>query len=167
VSLLGALVFVHLRRWPAIPAVALLTVVVALVAQRFTENFLIWLVPVALLGPAFSRWLFAIGAVGVLNATVALPACASSGACGPSEGLAGALGMMLFVLLVLILREGSRSVVGATGPSPLPTGPLPPSAPMPTEKSTTAFHSVPRLEAVVTPDRAPWSGAWATRPPGG
>ncbi|MCI4352097.1 MAG: hypothetical protein L3K14_01725 [Thermoplasmata archaeon] len=151
VSLLSALLYVHLRRWPAIPAVALLTVVVALVAQRFTENFLIWLLPVALLGPTYSRWLFAIGAVGVLNGAVALPACTNSGACGPSEGLAGALGVMLLVLLVLILRESPRSLAGTAGSSSLPIPPVSASPSAPLETSSTAFHSAPRIEGVGTP----------------
>ena len=115
VSLLGALVFVHLRKWPAVPAVALLTVVVALVAQRFTENFLIWLLPVALLGPVYARWLFALGAIGFADATIALPACMNQGACGLSQGLGGVFGLLLLVLLILILREGSRSVGADSG----------------------------------------------------
>ena len=156
-ALLGALLLVHLRRWSAIPAVALLTVVVALVAQRFTQNFMVWLLPVALLGPAYSRWLFVLGALGVADATVALPACASSGACTLSEGLGGLFGVVLVVLLVMILREGSRFTVAGPRAGPVSVRPFAPEGAVSpeTSSSSSAFHSVPRFEARAAHEPSP------------
>jgi hypothetical protein len=166
-SLLAALVFVHLRRWSAVPSIALLTVVVALVAQRFTANFMIWLLPVALLGPAYSRWLFALGAVGVANATIALPLCVNHGACAFSEGLGGAFGVLLVLLLVMILRESSRFAAAGSGSAPVPASSGNRGAPAPTEPPSGAFHSVPRFEGGGEHDRSAWSGPATTRPPDG
>lgn len=164
-ALLTGIVFVHLRRWAAVPAVALLTVVVALVAQRFTENFLIWLVPVALLGPLYSRWLFALGAVGILNATVALPMCQHTGACGFSEGLGGLFGLGLVVLLVLILREWSPQFPGRSGTlaSQPATSPARPAAAAPPD----SFHSAPRFERDRGSEGRAWPGPLAPTPPDG
>jgi hypothetical protein len=167
VSLLAALIFVHLRNWSAVPAIALLTVVVALVAQRFTANFMIWLLPVALLGPAYSRWLFALGIVGIADATLALPACLNHGACGPSEGLGALFGLLLLVVLILILREGSRRVRsdGGAASRGLPRN-APTEAVAPDPASST-FHSAPRLEGPGTPRPPPWSARSPTHPPDG
>ncbi len=164
-ALLAGIVFVHLRRWSAVPAVALLTVIVALVAQRFTENFLIWLVPVALLGPAYGRWLFALGAVGILDATVALPMCQQSGACGFSEGLGGLFGVGLLALLILILREWSpqfpgRGASAAPGPGPTRPGPAP-------DPPSDSFHSTPWLEGATGSERPAWAARPLPTPPGG
>jgi hypothetical protein len=167
VSLLAALVFVHLRRWAAVPAIALLTVVVALVAQRFTANFMVWLLPVALLGPAYARWLFALGIVGVADATVALPACLNHGACVPSEGLGGLFGLLLVVLLILVLREGTRTRWTGSDPSAAPTTPRTSDAAVPPDAPSSTFHSVPRLESPEDPSCAPWSPRATTRPPDG
>ncbi|MGC2288396.1 MAG: hypothetical protein WA688_00865 [Thermoplasmata archaeon] len=166
-ALLAALVYVHLQRWSAVPAIALLTVVVALVAQRFTPNFMIWLLPVALLGPAYARWLFAIGAVGVVNGAVALPACLNHGACTLSEGLGGVFGLLLILLLVLILREGSRSWAGSSGAVEA-TSPMEPSiSPETSEPPSGSFHSAPQIEGDAEHDPPPWSGPLPTGPPDG
>ncbi|MFZ0830212.1 MAG: hypothetical protein WCB18_07760 [Thermoplasmata archaeon] len=167
VALLAALVFVHLRRWSAVPAIALLTVVVALVAQRFTANFMIWLLPVALLGPAYSRWLFALGVVGVANATIALPACMNSGACAFSEGLGGIFGVLLLVLLVMILRESARFETTGPGAAPILARRGVPGEPVPAEPSSGAFHSVPRFEGGEGHDGSSWPRPVTTHPPDG
>jgi hypothetical protein len=168
ISLLAALAFVHLRRWSAVPAVALLSVVVALVAQRFTSNFMIWLLPVALLGPVYSRWLFAIGVVGVLDATMALPICSSSGACGPSEALGGVFGLLLVILLVQILGEERRFRAPS---SPVASGSSSPSdrsnAAAPIPPASGAFHSVPRFEGEAVHDRSGWPQPAPPRLPDG
>jgi hypothetical protein len=159
VALLGAILYAHLRRWATAPAVALLTVVVALVAQRFTANFLIWLLPVALLGPSSCRWLFAIGAVGLLDATVAVPACLGSGLCTLSEGLAGIMGLLLVLLLVHILREGERSANRGVAPTPSPTDPV--EGP-PAHRSGGSFHFTHRLEGPGGAGRRSWPGSRRT-----
>ncbi len=164
-ALLAGIVFVHLRKWAAIPAVALLTVIVALVAQRFTENFLIWLVPVALLGPLYARWLFALGAVGILNATVALPMCQQTGACGFSEGLGGLFGLGLVVLMVLILREWSPQFPGHSGD--LASEPAPSPARPATEGPPGSFHSAPRFEGGPGSGGRPWPVPLGPTPPDG
>jgi hypothetical protein len=167
VSLLAALVFVHLRRWSAVPAVALLTVVVALVAQRFTENFMIWLLPVALLGPAYARWLFALGIIGVADSTVAVPACLNHGACVLSQGLGGVFGFLLLILLLLILREGSRSVLAGSG-AVSASGPTQPrNATSPSDASASVFHSVPRIEGREGPSRPACPVPRTAHPPDG
>ena len=165
-ALVGAMAFVYLRRWAAVPAVALLTVVVALVAQRFTGNFLVWLLPVALLGPLYCRWLFALGAIGIANAAVALPACTNNGMCGPSEALGGIFGLLLVLLLVQILRE-PPSVTGRTGASSTAVPPMTVSADPPASTSASAFHSAPPLESVADNDRPPWSRARTIDRPNG
>jgi hypothetical protein len=165
-SLLAALVFVHVRRWPAVPAIALLTVVVGLVAQRFTPNFMIWLLPVALLGPTYARWLFALGIVGVVDGTEALPECMNHGACGLSEGLGGLFGVLLVILLVLILLEGTRMWTGTTQPA---RGPSEETSPPPAtlEGPSSAFHSVPRFESGATHDPRSWPASLTPHPPDG
>ncbi len=167
VSLLAALVFVHGRRWPAVPAVALLTVVVALVAQRFTENFMVWLLPVALMGPTYGRWLFALGVVGVADATVALPACMNQGACVPSEALGGLFGVLLFILLVVVLREGSRLAREGSRAVSEPAPTAPPSEPGAARETSSTFHSAPRFEGREAPTRPAWSVEMRTPPPAG
>ena len=167
VGLLAALVFVYRRRWPAVPAVALLTIVVALVAQRFTQNFMIWLLPVALLGPRYCRWVFALGAVGVLDAAVALPACTSTGGCVFSETLAGVFGLILLILLIMILRSHPGPESEPTGPTPAtmaPTRPKEAGAPAP---GSSAFHSAPRFESEEPPDRSAWGHSEPRRTPTG
>lgn len=167
VSLFGAILFVHLRKWSAVPAVALLTVVVALVAQRFTANFMVWLIPVALLGPSYARWLFALGAVGFTDASVALPLCMSHGACGASEGLGGLFGLLLLGLLLQILRTESRSGAGPSGSqSGLPTSELP-ATQSGTGSSSPTFQSGPRFEGRGHPDRHLWSEPSRIPPPDG
>lgn len=165
VALLAALAFVHVRKWPAVPAVALLTVVVGLVAQRFTPAFMIWLLPVALMGPAYARWLFAVGVVGEVNGTLALPECMHGGACALSEGLGALFGLLLLALLVLILLGAARSGTGSTGvaqptaPASIPGSPAAPPA--------TTFHSVPRFESGPVPHPSAWPGPSRTHPPDG
>jgi hypothetical protein len=166
-SLLAALAWVHLRRWPAIPAVALLTVVVGLVAQRFTLNFTVWLLPVALMGPAYTRWLFALGAVAVANEAVALPECLQYGACMPSEGLGAVFGIVLIVLLVMILRDGSRTWAQPAQAPPPSAETEPPKSVDPPGLSASTFHCGPRVEGRVGHDRFAWSAPWSTHPPNG
>ncbi len=165
VSLLVALVFVQVRKWPAVPSIALLTVVVGLVAQRFTPEFMIWLLPVALMGPTYARWLFAVGVVGVVNGTLALPACTTSGACALSEGLGALFGLLLLVLLVLILLEGSRWGAGSAGPAA--TRAATPSTTPPTPSPSPAFHSVPRFEGGLVHESSLWPGPVRTHLPDG
>jgi hypothetical protein len=167
VALLGALIFVHVRRWAAVPAVALLTIVVVLVAQRFTENFLIWLLPVALLGPTYARWLFVLGVIGVADATLALPACMNQGACAASQGLGGAFGLVLVVLLVLILREGSglaASGPGASSKSAAASSNVVPAGP---DGPPVTFHSALRFEGPADTTGPSWATGTTTLPPDG
>jgi hypothetical protein len=166
VSLLAALVFVHLRRWSSAPAIALLTVVVGLVAQRLTPDFLIWFLPVALLGPTYCRWLFALGIVGVVDGTVALPACMNSGACGLSEGLGGLFGLLLVILLVSILVEGARTGSGRSGVVAAPSTSPPPSVAASGAAAGT-FHSAPRFEGGALHDPPPWPVPRTLHPPDG
>ena len=166
VSLLAALVFVHVRRWPAVPAIALLTVVVGLVAQRLTPEFLIWFLPVALLGPVYCRWLFALGIVGVVDGTVALPACMSSGACALSEGLGGLFGLLLVILLVLILLEGARSWPGPGDVVSTPSTSGPTSV-VASGGPSGIFHSAPRFEGGGVHEPSPWPAPRTLHPPDG
>lgn len=166
-ALLAALVFVHLRRWSAVPAIALLTVVVALVAQRFTANFMIWLLPVALLGPAYSRWIFALGAVGELNATFALPACTSTGACAFTEGLSALFGLLLLLLLIMILSESARFSAPRSGAAAAVPSSGSPGGLARSDPTSSAFHSAPRFEGGETPDPSPWHAPVTNRLPDG
>ena len=167
VALLAALVFVYRRRWPAIPALALLTVVVGLVAQRFTQNFMIWLLPVALLGPRYSRWVFALGAVGVLDAAVALPACTSTGTCVYSEALAGLFGLILLILLVMMLRAYPESGSKPTAPTRVALAPSRPTEPGGPAPPSGAFHSAPRFEGAEDPGDRAWGNSGTNRTPTG
>ena len=166
VALLAALVFVHARRWPAVPAIALLTVVVALVAQRLTPEFMIWLLPVALLGPAYCRWLFALGVVGVLDGTLAIPACTNTGACAVSEGLGGLFGLLLVILLVLLLVEGTRSWSGPVPSAATSSDTSSPPSASPDDPSS-IFHSAPRFEGDPVSVRRPWPAPRMPHPPDG
>jgi hypothetical protein len=106
VALFGSVAFVYLRRWPVLPAVALTTVVVCLVIPRLPFNFLVWLIPLALLGIPYCRWLFVLTAVGALNSAVAIPLYlnAAQPVYWPTQLLGGLMGLILVVIALQLLR---------------------------------------------------------------
>jgi hypothetical protein len=118
-ALLAALSYVYYVRWPAIRSAALVLVVLALSTQYLSFNFLIWLVPVALLGDRARRWFWAIGFVGGVDYSWALGVLAQQqGIYWPSELLGGVVTAMLIGLLLSIWRESpgpSRRVAVDTG----------------------------------------------------
>ena len=107
IALFGSVAFVYLRRWPVLPAVALTTVVVCLVIPRLPFNFLVWLIPLALLGASYCRWLFLVAAIGALNSAVAIPLYlnVAQPVYWPTQLLGGLMGLLLVLVALQLVRE--------------------------------------------------------------
>ncbi|MFZ0891541.1 MAG: hypothetical protein WB778_01430 [Thermoplasmata archaeon] len=136
VALFGSVAFVYFRRWPAIPALALTTIVVCLVIPRLPFNFLVWLIPLALLGIPYCRWLFVLTAVGALNSAVAIPLYlnVTQPVYWPSQLLGGLMGLILILVAFQLVREQQKGPVdpqratafrltGRTAPPPIDLAP--------------------------------------------
>ncbi len=97
---------------------------IALLTPYLSFNFLIWLLPVALLGSRARWWLWGISVVGSLNYTLALSVWAWDDGIGwPSAVLDVALTALLLLLFLDLWRQAVRGApasteVGATAGSP-------------------------------------------------
>lgn len=105
-ALLAVLVFVAVRRWEPTAAAGLMLLALTLATQFLSFNFLIWLLPVALLGDAARRWLYLVGLIGTVDYLVALGILDwNYGIVWPSELLAGAITLALVGLAVRLVRD--------------------------------------------------------------
>jgi hypothetical protein len=114
VALFGTIAFVYFRRWPVLPAMALVTVVVCLVIPRLPFNFLAWLIPLAVLGARYCRWLFLLGAVGALDSSVAIPLYlnVARAVYWPAQLLGALMGILLTLVAVQLVREHRGLSIG-------------------------------------------------------
>ncbi len=117
-ALFGSIAFVYLRRWPTLPAMALVTLVVCLVIPRLPFNFLAWLIPLAVLGTRYCRWLFLLGAIGALNSSVAIPLYfnAAPPVYWPTQLLGGLMGVLMVLVAIQLVREQRASRLLNTAP---------------------------------------------------
>jgi hypothetical protein len=106
VALALALGYVYMVRWPPIRSATFLITVLALTTQFLSFNFLIWLVPIALLGGRPQRFLYAIGLVGGVDYSWALAIYGfGQGIWWPSEIFAALETALLVGLLWTIARD--------------------------------------------------------------
>jgi hypothetical protein len=106
VALALALGYVYIVRWPPIRSATFLITVLALTTQFLSFNFLIWLVPIALLGGRPQRFLYAIGLVGGIDYSWALAIYGfGQGIWWPSEIFAALETGLLVGLLWTIARD--------------------------------------------------------------
>ncbi len=116
-------------------AVALTLVGVALVTPFLSYNILVWLLPVALVGPRARAWLWAIATVGTVNYGLGYNLWAwSEGVVWPAEVLDVVLTALLVGLFVDLWRSERRGdptdAVGEPARAPRPVGS---TAPRPAE----------------------------------
>jgi hypothetical protein len=117
-ALLGAVLW--RVRTPLLSATIVLTGL-ALVTPFLSFDILVWLLPVALVGPRPRWWLWAIGVVGAVNYQFAYLIWASAdGVTWPSSVLDIVLTALLLALFVELWRENARL---GHAPSGLPGGP--------------------------------------------
>lgn len=108
---LVGVVFVLVRS--PVRAIALTIVGVALLTPFLAFNFLIWLLPVALVGARGRWWLWGIASVGFVNANLGVSVWAPSGILWPSEAMDLLLsGLLVMLFLDLWREERSRKPVG-------------------------------------------------------
>jgi len=122
---LVAVVFLFVRS--PVRAVAITIVGVALVTPFLSYNFLIWLLPCALVGARERWWLWGVATVGAVNFNLGIIVWANGqGLFGPAEGLDVVLTALLLGLFVDLWRRelAARRAVGSppeTGSGPAPT----------------------------------------------
>jgi hypothetical protein len=118
----GFLLYLLYRPGTAAWNVAVMLVVLALVIQWLSFNFLVWLLPILLLGRWTTRWMYAISIVGTVDYIVAVSYLGFDlGLWWPAQLLAGVMTLLLLGFLVVLLQrrvdpEGAGP--GATGTSP-------------------------------------------------
>ncbi len=116
-------VFLFVRS--AVTAVAITIVAVALVTPFLSYNFLIWLLPCALVGARARWWLWGIATVGAVNFNLGIIVWANGqGLIGPAEGLDLVLTALLLALFVDLWRgelAARRADDSPSGPTATPT----------------------------------------------
>jgi len=122
--ILGLLVLVHARRYGAAVAAAVPLLGVMLLSQYLTFNFVLWIVPLVLLGDEVNRWLFVYGTIALVDQNLFLFYVADVlGVWWPYEVAGIVLTAVLVYLLVRILRteerrRRARPAAEAGGPAP-------------------------------------------------
>lgn len=96
-------------------AVAITIVGVALATPLLSFNFLVWLLPVALVGARARWWLWGVAGVGWINANLGLATWVPSGIVGPTEVMDGLLTVLLAGLFIDLWRERRSGPFGPTG----------------------------------------------------
>ncbi|MGA7922596.1 MAG: hypothetical protein WCA77_01285, partial [Thermoplasmata archaeon] len=113
------LVYLWVRPRPMLISACIGLVVLALVTQYLSFNFLLWLMPVALVGHGARRWLYAVGLAGALNYSILTGGLHSPIAILlPAELLSAVMVILLVGLLLSLVRlpetstpAGSRAAV--------------------------------------------------------
>jgi hypothetical protein len=102
-------------------AMAVTMVGVALLTPFLAYNFLIWLLPVALIGARARWWLWGIASVAWLNFNLGIIDWASSGFVVPAEAMDVLLTILLLGLFADLWRgDRSSPPLAGTGPAPSP-----------------------------------------------
>ncbi|HZY71458.1 MAG TPA: hypothetical protein VFF67_10845 [Thermoplasmata archaeon] len=149
--LLAVLVVILVRRWEAAPAAGLLLVALTLVTQFLSFNFLLWLLPVAVLGDRARRGLYLVGLLGTVDYLLALGILDwNLGVAWPSAVLATAITASLLALgAILVLEYDPKLRPSPPGRTNEENGlvrgaqqqPPPPPAPQPQPPPMGAFGS--------------------------
>lgn len=106
IGLLGLVVFVNLRGYSAVAASAIPLLGVMLLSQYLSFHFVVWIVPVLLLGGTTPAWLLGYGAIAYLDETYVLwPLGYDRGIWWPYE----LLGIVLTAILLVVLVRAIRS----------------------------------------------------------
>jgi hypothetical protein len=120
VGLLAIVLVVNARRYTATAAVALPLLGVMALSQYLTFHFVVWIVPVLLLGGKVQRWLYVYALLAWLDETILLGYLGQvQGVWWPYEAAGALLAAILVYLFATILRaeETRRRTVA---PAPLP-----------------------------------------------
>ena len=106
IGLLGLVVFVNLRGYSAVAGSAIPLLGVMLLSQYLSFHFVVWIVPVLLLGGTTPAWLLGYGAIAYLDETYVLwPLGYDRGIWWPYELLGIVLTAILLVVLVRTIRS--------------------------------------------------------------
>lgn len=121
--LLVLVLLVTLRRYSVRPAVAIPLLGVMSLSQYLSFHFVIWIVPLVLLGPVVNLGLWAYGAGAAFDQFVAMQYLGYGlGIWWPYEVVGVALSILLLYLLVRILRDEERRRRSVDPPRPAASG---------------------------------------------
>jgi hypothetical protein len=124
VGLLLLVVFVHARRYSPAAAAAVPILGVMALTQYLTYHFVVWILPVVLLGAAVNRWVFVYATVTYVDETFASWYLGQvHGLWGPYELLGVVLSGLLVYLIYRVIRdEEARLRSARSAPArPVPT----------------------------------------------
>jgi len=128
VGVLALVVFVHWRGYEGAAASALPMIGVMALSQYLTFHFVLWLVPLLLLGGRVNRWLYVYGVLAWFDENVPLGYFGlSQGVWWPYEVCGVALTAVLVYVAIVIVRaeEARRHGTPPTEPDPSRAPPLP------------------------------------------
>jgi hypothetical protein len=130
VGLVALVLFVNWRGYTTRAACAIPLVGVMLFSQYLTYHFVIWLVPVVLVGAMANWWLLAYGVAVALNENVLYWYFAlERGVWWPYELNGVLITAILICLLIVIVRDEERRLRSESAHEPRPEAPRQPAAP--------------------------------------
>ena len=117
--LLGLVIFVGLRRYSVRAACAIPLLGVMSLSQYLDFHFVLWVLPVILLGAAVNSWLLVYGTVAALDTIVGVGYFGETlGIWWPYEAFGVALSVVLLFLLILVIRGEERRIRSGPPGSP-------------------------------------------------